>query len=125
MKITIRPKVFETNSSMSHSLVVLTKSDYERWKNDSTLYIATLFDGKTIVIPFEEVEKLFLADYRKQYDDKEKEYDREKFLRYLSYEDVKTFEQFSEDEYNEFDRHEYTTPSGDELVICCSFGYDG
>ena len=30
---TIRTKVFETNSSSTHSLVILSKEDYEKWEN--------------------------------------------------------------------------------------------
>lgn len=36
MKIT-REAVFETNSSSTHSLVILSKKDYEAWKNDEVV----------------------------------------------------------------------------------------
>lgn len=40
MKRKIRSSVFETNSSSVHSLTMLMKTDYERWKQDD-LYLYT------------------------------------------------------------------------------------
>ena len=38
----VRLKTFETNSSSSHSLIIVSKEDLERWKKDELF----LCDGK-------------------------------------------------------------------------------
>lgn len=40
MRVT-RINCFETNSSSAHSLVITTREDYEKWKQDTDLYIST------------------------------------------------------------------------------------
>ena len=38
MKILIRSKIFETNSSATHSMVILSNDEYEEWKKNE-LYV--------------------------------------------------------------------------------------
>ena len=57
-KIQIRPGVFETNSSSTHSLVICTKEQYEKWKNGDLLWNG--WDDKFITK--EEVEEKELED---------------------------------------------------------------
>lgn len=101
MKIlkTIRKGTFETNSSSTHSMTICTKSEYKKWENGELLF--DRYD-----------EKLVNPKDIKEQDD----------YRYL------TYEKYSNDEdryYLEGYKENYTTPSGDEIVIFGEYGYDG
>lgn len=96
---TIRRSTFETNSSSTHSMTICTKSEYEKWMNGELL-----FDRYN--------EKLVNPEEIKEQDE----------YRYL------TYEQYSNDEDRcclEGYKENYTTPSGDEIVIFGEYGYDG
>lgn len=45
---TIRYNTFETNSSSTHALVILTKQDYENWQNDKVAL--DLYKGSVVPI---------------------------------------------------------------------------
>ena len=121
MKKQIRRGVFETNSSSTHSLTMMMKSDYERWHNEK-LY---LYDGsgfrwdlnkpvcKTLYTRDEAVEfaKYYRADY--EIDD---EYLRD--IDFISWDDEGS-------EYLEGFYEEFTTPSGETIVAFGEYGYDG
>lgn len=106
----VRLGVFETNSSSTHSLVVCTKEEYEKWKSGELLY-----GGNNKFLTNEEA-----LDKIKEYqpditsiDDAEDLYEF----------DIFTFDSWGED-YEE-ETNEYTTKSGDEIVIRSYYGYQG
>lgn len=103
----IRLGTFETNSSSTHSLVIGTPEQIEKWENGE-LFInyyddyATVFKTKEELDQMEETEKSF---YR---------------------EDWKNGEEWDEaTEYLDHDSQIITTPGGEILSIVCAYGRDG
>lgn len=103
----IRLGIFETNSSSTHSLVIGTPEQIEKWENGE-LFInyyddyATVFKTKEELDQMEETEKSF---YR---------------------EDWKNGEEWDEaTEYLDHDSQIITTPGGEILSIVCAYGRDG
>lgn len=120
----IRRGVFETNSSSTHSLTMMMKSDYDRWHKEE-LY---LFDGYTYEWEFNQPVKGYLytrdeavewAKKNKYYNDEE-EFDNEilKDVGFTSWDDEGS-------EYLEGFYEEFTTPSGETIVAFGEYGYDG
>ena len=103
MKRQIRRSVFETNSSMVHSLVICSEEDFSKWKNGEMYYDR---DNECLV-PATEI-KLY------EFEDDD---DRTcSFLSSEEYDDI-----FSE--YYHFNE-EFTTPNGDEMVVFGYYGHD-
>lgn len=124
MKKQIRRGVFETNSSSTHSLTMMMKSDYERWEKEN-LY---LFNGsgwswdfnkpvtnnlytKEEAVEFVKNNRYYSADY-----EIDEEYLRE--MDFVSWDDEGS-------EYLEGFYEEFTTPSGETIVAFGEYGYDG
>ena len=123
MKRQIRQGVFETNSSSTHSLTMMMKSDYERWHNEK-LY---LYDGsgygwgfnsptKNELYTNEEAVK-FAKSNRYYKDEDEIDYEILKDLGFISWDD-------EGDEYLEGFYSEFTTPSGETIVAFGEYGCD-
>lgn len=124
MKRQIRHGVFETNSSSTHSLTMMMKSDYDRWKNEK-LYLYqgygwswdfnkpvcdTLYT-KDEAINFVKNSRYYEANYKVD----------EVYLRdmdFISWDDYGN-------EYLESFYEEFTTPSGEIVVAFGEYGYDG
>ena len=123
MKRQIRRGVFETNSSSTHSLTMMMKSDYDRWQNEN-LY---LYDGSgwgyefkapvlnTLYTRDEAVE---FAKYNRYYRDAEEiDDDALKEMGFISGDDEGS-------EYLESFYEEFTTPSGETIVAFGEYGYN-
>ena len=120
----IRNNVFETNSSSTHSLTMMMKSDYKRWE-DENLY---MFNGYTYGWDFSQPVRNSLytkdeaADFVKnnRYYDANNEIDDEylKEFDFISFDDEGS-------EYLEGFYEEFTTPSGETIVAFGEYGYDG
>lgn len=133
MKQTYRLNTFETNSSSTHSMIIVPDELYADW-NDNKLFYAKYTKGG-------EIEKLIKAnnncrfftkeflennaedfpkesDFEGSYDDYE-----DAFMEWLDMEDLITAESIGE--YLEVDEEEYTTKNGEKLHIICQYGYDG
>ena len=126
MKTIIRRNVFETNSSASHSLIILPKDEYERWEDGGlyTLerdYILSYKEWKDRpqkgkLYTKEEVINM-LKTYPYSYSD---EYPIEEQIRddgFITYEDWENIELEREIE-------EFITPSGDVMIADSKYGYD-
>ena len=124
MKRQIRQGVFETNSSSTHSLTMLMKSDYKRWKEEEVY----LYDGsgwgwefcKPIANHlYTRDEAVKFAKTNRYYKDKE-EIDNEALrdIGFISWDD-------EGNEYLESFYQEFTTPSGETIVAFGEYGYDG
>lgn len=114
--ITLRRGTFETNSSSTHSLTVCSKSDYDAWLNGDMYWDR----WNEELISKEEVEKKYKehCEYEKAHGNEPDkfEYWAERFYtfeKYQYYIDMETYEV------------NYTSKSGDELVIFGYYGYDG
>ena len=122
MKKQIRRGVFETNSSSTHSLTMMMKSDYERWQREE-LY---LYNGSGWAWDFNKpvTNRLYTRDeaveFAKNYKyyrgyEIDDEYLRE--LDFISFDDEGS-------EYLEGFYEEFTTPSGETIVAFGEYGYD-
>ena len=124
MKRQIRRGVFETNSSSTHSLTMMMKSDYKRWKEEE-LY---LYDGSGWGWEFSKpVEnQLYTRDEAVEFVKKNKYYkdvdeiddDALRDCDFISWDDEGS-------EYLESFYQEFTTPSGETIVAFGEYGYDG
>ena len=108
MKMTIRNGIFETNSSMTHSLIICTKEEMEEWRNGELFRRRW---GEDRLVTKEEMEKIIANE--KEYADRD---------------DFETYDEFMSDHGYwelEHDGGEFTTPSGDEMCWVAAYGRDG
>ena len=122
----IRRSVFETNSSSTHSLTMMMKSDYKRWE-DENLY---LFHGCTYGWDFNKPvnntlytreEAIEFIKNSRYYDGSSNDEIDDVYLRefdFISFDD-------EGNEYLESFYEEFTTPSGETIVAFGEYGYDG
>ena len=96
MKRQIRRGVFETNSSSTHSLTIVSQEDYYKWKKGEML----IHKWDDDLISKEDIAEDKL-NYYKTYDE------------YWEDSDLETFEQT------------FTTKGGEKIVAFGEFGYDG
>lgn len=120
----IRRGVFETNSSSTHSLTMMMKSDYVRWHNEK-LY---LYGGggygwdfnKPVVNNLYTRDEVFEFVKNNRYYKNEEEIDDDmaRDCGFIAWDDEGSgdFESF----YQEF-----TTPNGETIVAFGEYGYDG
>ena len=111
MKRQVRLGVFETNSSMTHSLTMCTDSEYQKWRNDEIYWQRWSDDFITV----EEAKKYFEAD---SYFDDFDEWRRE--------EGLLTCDEFDDYDYVPFETFDetYTTPSGETIHAFGYYGHD-
>lgn len=135
MKRQIRQRVFETNSSSVHSLTICDSDTFKKWKNGELLYdkwhdefiepISELSDSQK-----EDAKELYIKemnDFWKEWnelsiEEKDKWYRKYAIFHSLIPEDVKTYDEYFNNEYYDTYSEEYTTKSGDSIVV---FGYYG
>ena len=96
MKRQIRRGVFETNSSSTHSLTIVSQEDYDKWGNGEMLIHK--WEGRL-------VNKEDIPEDRKYY--------------------YKTYDEYWNDCYLETFEQTFTTKSGEKIVAFGEFGYDG
>ena len=123
MKRQIRQGVFETNSSSTHSLTMMMKSDYTRWEEEN-LY---LFNGYEFYWDFNKPVKnaLYTRDEAVAFIKNSKYYHGAEIDdEYLSEMDFISFDDEG-NEYLESFYKEFTTPSGETIVALGEYGYDG
>ena len=121
--IQARCGVFETNSSSTHSLTMMMKSDYERWENEN-LY---LFNGYSYGWDFNAPTKncLYTREEAIKFVKNSRYYDP---VDEISDEYLKEYDFISWDdegnEYLESFYEEFTTPSGETIVAFGEYGND-
>ena len=123
---TIRANTFETNSSSTHSMIILTEEEYDKLESGE------LYLNDDEIITKEEAEKIFLKSMNEdkyEYDDNLSfEENIKNYLdefEYYSSEYPQSLENWKEDDELEFDINKYVSPSGDKLKIICKYGYNG
>jgi len=126
-KSVIRQCVWETNSSTTHSCVIMTRDEYDKWKNggyvlrDSYDPFKKLPEDKkpkhNIVYTSDEVIEFYRL-YGYEYNQKESS--KEKFIDEMG--DFITFEKWYDYDLLEYDKNYFTTPGGEEIVVCCQYG---
>jgi hypothetical protein len=98
----IRFGVFETNSSSTHSLTIVTLEDFKKFENGELWYdqlLENLVEAPAYIPPPK------VTDFE---DDEE---------------DVISFDSFNDIELEYFEKH-FITPSGDEMVAFGHYGND-
>jgi hypothetical protein len=106
----IRFGVFETNSSNTHSLTIVTEKAFEAWKRGELIFNSE-YDVEEIQTE-EEFVKSFNED---KYTDSLEEYRKD---------NAQTFEQWEDDDCLETFEYRYTTESGDKIVIFGKYGHE-
>ena len=139
---TIRKHVFETNSSMTHSLVICENDEYDNWvesydsKDKEKGYLFCM-DTSTFK-PYKEAMEINVKELKKRLKDDylledvteetiEKYANGEIGIYELSddnYELFVTRDEWESDYYYEVDEFEYTTKSGDKITGFCYYGHD-
>lgn len=112
---TIRRGVFETNSSSTHSVTIMNKEDYDRWKNENLYYN---FD-KEVFFTHDEMIQKYLVDHELTEMDNEDSFDE-----WLRDWEISTSNEYLKNTSLEVDVTEHTTKSGDEIIIICKHGYN-
>ena len=120
---TIRMGTFETNSSSTHSIAICTKDQYEKWTkgklylNDCGSYYDkdNILEGKDFITKDEAINFLKHYDYITDEEDEDLDYVLREY-------DIHSYDSWGED--YEHDSHSFTTPSGDEMVAECFYGYN-
>lgn len=123
MKI-IRLGVFETNSSSTHTMVIMSEEEYDKWKKGELLKYR--WEDKFITKEEnDEVIKRLVEDYAKEHNIPVEDVDVDD-LKYEYDDDIAyTFEEYDDRMDLESDIEEYTTKNGEKLIIKCWYGYDG
>ena len=120
---TIRMGTFETNSSSTHSIAILSKEDFNKWKNNE-LYMNDYWHDPDKILPRnsefiskEDAIKYLEHYHKEEYEDADCDIDE-----LLSDAGIYSYNKWGED--YEHDTTNYTTPNGEELVIECYYGYN-
>jgi hypothetical protein len=124
---TIRNKTFETNSSSTHSLIIVTEEENEKL-NQGIYFVKNMYDDT--IIDQSDYEKIYqeaIADYNLENPDStistiEEFQETDDYLDNQS-EFPKSLEDWCCDGDLSHDMYNYTSPSGDNLVIHVKYGY--
>ena len=124
--IQIRPKVFETNSSSVHSLIMCTGDEYERLTEEELLIVVDPFGSSS-----EYADQTFVTpDQARDIAAKDKYYTGQDPYKLSigelleSYGHIKTLEDYCDTEWFEGFEESYTTPSGEKVVAFGYYGHD-
>jgi hypothetical protein len=125
---TERRNTFETNSSSTHSMIILTEEENEKISSGG-LFLKNKYNDD--IITKEEADKILMeaiVEYNLQYPEGKIE-TIEEFKETDWYLDNRAeypcdIEEWSNYDYLEYDYSTYTSPSGDNLVIHCVYGRD-
>ena len=138
MKYIIRRCVWETNSSTTHSCIIMTAEQHERWEKEKLYFYQANWYNPFKELPDDEQPKNgflytqeevldFLKKYGYEYDPKKWEEYEENALEQFIYEcdsDFHGYNRWHDSEYLEMDENYYTTPGGETVVIECKYGSD-
>ena len=130
----VRPNVFETNSSSTHSLNICTEEEFDNWKNDPNIcfigdawgdFHPKNFDGRKFVTQEEINQRAKEANEK----DERNDYPEDMFAPTDEWygtaaqeNDIKTYEMWREPEYLDIYSEHFTTPSGDRMVAFGEYG---
>ena len=132
MKKTVRRSVFETNSSSTHSLTMVDKSDYDAWDNgDAILY------NDEIILKSSEEYKVLIEKFRLDWEkdgkkhpdcEDDEECTLEEWIEYYIGERELDFydtceQYFDRDDYETFE-YTHTNKNGDKVVAFGYYGYN-
>lgn len=123
--IQVRYGMFETNSSSTHSIFIVTEEEYEKLeKGELLINIGAFWRGGPDIITKEEA----INELNKACPNWKEEYsleDKPLSTALYGYDIAETLEHHFDDEYLESYEEHFTTPSGDKMVVFGKFGRDG
>ena len=120
----IRLGVFETNSSSTHTMIIMPEDEYKKWKSGELLRYR--WDDKFITR--EENDKIIkelTKQYAKEHNIPIDEVDIDDVYSYYDEDIAYTLEEFDDRMNSENDIETYTTKNGEKIVIRCWYGYEG
>lgn len=133
MKMTVRRGTFETNSSSTHSCVIMTKEDYDWWKGGGVFLIKSeehengrfgdVTGSYSLLTESQAKDKFggWYHAYTNGMSDPERE--ESTFSEALSEEGkAYTFDDYTEDEYLETEVQKNRLPDGTVVVSVCLYG---
>lgn len=109
MKFNIRKSVFETNSSSTHSLCIVSKEEYEKYKKGELIF--DKYEDELVKLT-EKIKKNMLLEEEGGEDKCDEDYEEGNY---------ETYEDLGGDMYETFEEN-HKTKGGDEIV---AFGYHG
>ena len=115
MKRQIRRGVFETNSSSTHSISIVSQEEYDLWKKGNIYFNGNCF--------YSEEEALKSLRDSKWYKDLDYE-DEDAVNEALREEELKTYDEFWDNDELEGYSSSYTTKSGDNVIAFGMYGHD-
>ena len=120
---TIRANTFETNSSSTHSMIILTEEEYNKLESGE-LYlkddeVITKEEAKNIFLKHMNEDK-YMYDNDLSFEENIKNYLDE--FEYYPSEYPQSLETWKEGDELESDTNIYISPSGDKLKIICKYG---
>ena len=132
----IRHCVFETNSSMSHSLIIMSKDQNERWEKENLYYYQCSWWNPFNDLPEDEQpiegelytqkEVLeFLEKNGNKYNPEEWDDGIDEFIYEMCGESFSGYKKWHDSDWEEYGDETYTTSGGEELVIEWKCGRDG
>lgn len=124
MKRQIRRGVYETNSSSTHSLVMCSGEEYNKWCSGKLLFWVSKnkFGTKEDII--EELKELTRWDNSLMYPDVNWN-DGSVVADIFDSEEIQTSDEFFDDEYLETFEKTYITPNNEEVIAFGKYGYEG
>ena len=136
MKQLVRSHTFETNSSSTHSLTIMTEDQFDQFRDGNLFYD----DWKEKFYTYEELKERMLEtttleevknDYIDYYGEEESDFNSpEEFEKHVvaywaKENDIRDYDHMlgdQQEDYETFEQH-YTSPSGDKIVVCGYYGY--
>ena len=133
MKIKIRGGLFETNSSSTHSMVIMTEKDFRKWESGYYYYKPYNYkyelEHEYLDPSYKPVEKaLYSEDEVRQFLLHNASITQDDFedndFEDLAYDSCfYSINKFDRDGELEIDEAEFTTPNGDRVICHCAYGY--
>ena len=132
MKTSIREGVIETNSSSTHSLIMMEESKFKKWKDGELFY----HEDEPYIRDKEAREKF--RNYFKKYDKHDAFFTKEEveeIKKFCADNDIKvddyenldyafqTYEHWCEEDELESNSYRYTTPGGEKVVAVAKYGW--
>ena len=123
MKV-IRLGVFETNSSSTHTMIIMPEEEYKKWESGELLRYR--WDDKFITREENDrIVKELIKQYAKEHNISLDEVDVDDVYSYYDEDVAYTLEEFDDRMNLENDIETYTTKNGETIVIRCWYGYEG
>lgn len=119
--INIRAACFETNSSSTHSMIIMNEKQKKDWEAGLLLYNSSSKYNKLPEWVTVDEAKQYVINRWPEYVNGKSE---DEIMEYV-YEDFTSADQWYDNEYLEFDDESYITDSGEKIYVTCKYGFDG